>query len=88
MRCETFQRAYGQSMPQPPATGALLTNIVVHAVIGVDGKVHEAAVESSERPDLNADAIKVVQGWTFTPSLCNGKPNPQEANLVVHFQGR
>lgn len=87
MRCEAFTRPFGQSMPQPPGEG-LQTNIVVHGIIGVDGKVHDAAVESSERPDLNAEAIKVVQTWTFTPATCNGHPNPQEASMVVHFHGR
>ncbi len=88
MRCQTFQRAFGQSMPQPPGNAGTVTSILVHVVIGVDGRAHDAAVESSDRPDLNTEALKVVQAWTFTPSMCNGNPNPQEANLVVHFQGR
>lgn len=88
MRCRTFLRAFGQSMPQPPGNGGALTNIIVHAVIGTDGRVHDAVIESSDRPDLNGEALKVAQGWTFTPSMCNGQPNPQEANLVVRFQGR
>ena len=65
-----------------------MVDVVVHAMIGVDGHAHNAVIESSDRPDLNQEALKIVQNWVFTPSLCNGKPNEQEGNLVVHFQGR
>jgi len=88
LRCRTFQRAFGQSMPQPPGNGDQVTDIIVHAIIGADGRVHDPAVESSDRPDLNDSALEVVRAWTFTPAMCNGKPNQQEANLVVHFHGR
>jgi TonB family protein len=89
MRCKTFRRAFGQSMPQPPAgNGASVTEILVHAVIGFDGKVQDAAVENSERPDLNEEALKTARSWTFTPATCNGQPNTQESNLVIRFQGR
>jgi TonB family protein len=88
IRCQSYRRAFGQSMPQPAGNGGTLTNVFVHGVIGIDGRVHNAVVESSDRPDLNDDALKVVQAWTFTPAMCNGNPNPQEATLVVRFQGR
>jgi len=88
MRCHTYRRAFGQSMPQPQGTGGLVTSIVVHAVIGTDGTVHDAAIENSDRPDLNDEALKVARSWTFTPAQCNGNPNTQEANLVVRFHGR
>jgi hypothetical protein len=88
LRCQTFRRAFVQSMPQPAGNGGAVTNIVIHAVIGFDGKPHDAVIENSDRPDLNDEALRVVQGWTFTPAMCNGQPNTQEANLIVRFQGR
>ena len=89
MLCKTFRRAFGASMPQPAAgNGASVTEILVHAVIGPDGKVQDAVVENSERPDLNEEALKTARGWTFTPATCNGQPNTQESNLVIRFQGR
>jgi TonB family protein len=88
VRCKTYRRGFGQSMPQPAAgNGAAVTEIVVHALIGLDGKVQEAAVEDSDRPDLNEEALKTARSWTFTPATCNGRPNQQEANLVIRFQG-
>lgn len=89
LRCKTYRRAFGQSMPQPPAgNGAAVTEVVVHALVGVDGKVQEADVENSDRPDLNEEALKTARSWTFIPAMCDGRPNRQEANLVIRFQGR
>ena len=89
MRCKTYRRAFGQSMPQPAAgNGGTIAEVVVHAVISFDGKVREAAIENSDRPDLNEDALKTARSWTFSPAMCNGKPNEQEANLVIRFQGK
>ena len=88
LHCKTYRRGFGQSMPQPAGTGGAITNIVVHAVIGSDGTVREATIEDSDRPDLNEEALKVARTWTFTPGMCNGKPNTQEANLIIRFQGR
>jgi TonB family protein len=89
MLCKTFRRAFGQSMPQPAAgNGASATEILVHAVIGPDGRVQDAVVENSERPDLNEEALKTARSWIFTPATCNGQPNTQESNLVIRFQGR
>jgi len=88
--CRTFQRAFGQFMPQPePGKGGGATSdVLLRGMIWPDGKVHEAVVQSSDRPDLNAEALKVIQQWVFTPSLCDGKPNAIEATFTLHFQGR
>jgi TonB family protein len=87
--CTTFRRAIGISMPQPKQ-GTLDGNydVVVRGMIGADGKVHEAVVQESERPDLNAEALSLAQEWVFTPALCNGKPSITEASLTLHFQDR
>jgi TonB family protein len=61
---------------------------LVRGIIGRDGKVHDAVVQSSDRPDLNAEALSLIQQWVFTPAMCNGRPNPSEASFVLHFQGR
>ncbi len=47
-----------------------------------------AVIESSDRPDLNDEAIKTALAWTFTPAQCNAQPTAAEANLVIRFQGR
>jgi TonB family protein len=76
-------------MPQP-ASGARGpdSDVVVRGVIERDGRVSNTLVQSSERPDLNAEALGLVGQWTFLPAMCNGNPNPTEASFVVHFHGR
>jgi TonB family protein len=87
--CTTYRRPFGVSMPQPKAgNGTQTDDVVVRALVGVDGKLYEAAVQSSERPDLNAEALALAQQWLFTPAMCNGRPNQHEAEITLHFQGR
>jgi len=45
-------------------------------------------VQSAEHPDLGAEALALVQQWVFTPAMCDGNPNVQEATFIVHFHGR
>jgi TonB family protein len=87
--CKTYRRPFGESMPQPkPGNGGSDAEIVVRGMIGGDGRIHDAVVQSSERPDLNAEALDVIHQWVFTPALCNGQPNLTEASFTLHFQGR
>ena len=87
--CTTFRRPIAQSVPQPaPGRGGRDWDVVVRGLIGADGKVHETVVQSSERPDLNREALGLVAQWTFVPAMCNGRPNPNEASFVVHFSAR
>jgi TonB family protein len=76
-------------MPQPKAgNGAGTVDVVVRGQVGVDGKMHDLAVQGSERPELNAEALAQAQQWAFTPAMCNGKPDAHEASITLHFQGR
>lgn len=87
--CSTYRNAYGLSMPQPKAgSGGQQDDIVVRVNVGMDGRVFDATVQSSDREDLNAEAISLVRQWTFSPAMCNGKPDRQEVSVVLHFQGR
>jgi len=87
--CTTFRRAIGQSMAQPaPGRGGRDWDVVLRGLIGVDGKVHDALVQSSDRPDLNAEALALIAQWTFVPAMCNGRPNPSDASFVLHFNAR
>lgn len=76
-------------MPQPePGRGGEDTELILRGIIGGDGKVHDAVVQSSDRTDLNAESLRVIQGWVFTPTLGNGRPVATEASFTLHFQAR
>jgi len=38
--------------------------------------------------DLNEEALATARQWSFTPAMCNGKPDAHEVELTVQFQGR
>lgn len=88
--CKNARRAVGLSTPMPPpgTAGGGIVDVVVHAYIWNDGSVRLAEIASSPRPDLNAEALKVVSTWTFLPLICNDREATTEDDLVVHFQGR
>jgi TonB family protein len=87
--CTSFRRAFGEFMPQPkPGKGGEDVDLVLRGIIGRDGKVHDAVVQSSDRPDLDEEALGLIRQWTFTPAMCNGKPATTEANFTLHFQAR
>jgi TonB family protein len=86
---KVYRRAFGQSMPQPkPGNGGTEVDVVVRGMIYPDGKIHDAVVQSSERPDLNEEAIEVIHQWIFTPALCDGQPAISEASFTLRFQVR
>ncbi|MGH9733500.1 MAG: energy transducer TonB [Candidatus Acidiferrales bacterium] len=84
--CYSYKRPVTQSAPQPASAGAgPWYDIKVHGVIGEDGHVHEISVLPEGKPNLETRAAQIVSGWTFSPAVCNGKPIPVNASLVVHF---
>jgi len=84
--CPQYRRPIIQSAPQPVAAGAgPWYDVQVRGVIGEDGHVHEASVLAAGREDLEKQAVEIVSRWVFSPAVCNGKPIPVSADLVVHF---
>ena len=89
-QCRTWRRPVAVSTPQPqPGTsGTDIVDVIVHGMIRENGKTEALQVQSSPRPDLNAEALSLVSTWTFEPMMCNDKPATRGADFVVHFQGR
>ncbi len=87
--CTTYRRPFGVSMPQPtPGTGGSDSDVVIRAVVGVNGHVYDPEIQASERPDLNAEALELARQWTFTPAVCDGHADAHEVDFVLHYQGR
>ncbi len=87
--CSQYRRPFVQNLAQPAAgRGSENTDILLHAMIGLDGKILNPVVVQSDRPDLNQEALQTVSRWTFLPALCDGEPTGAEADIIVHFIGR
>jgi hypothetical protein len=88
-KCAQMRRAFGRSMPQPPAgNGRENSDISIKGMIGPDGQVHSAGITVSDRPDLNDEALRIISTWRFDPLLCDGKAGWDQMEFVLHFQGR
>ena len=89
--CKQFQFPIPKSNPQPRGEGAPdapVTDVAVHLYVTPQGTVAHASVVKPVRPDLDAEALKVVSGWLYDPGTCNGVAQGYIINSVVHFQGR
>jgi hypothetical protein len=75
-------------MPAPGSAGTEIVDVVVRGYIWDTGAVEPRNIVSSLRPDLNAEAMKLVATWKFTPLICNDQVSTTIADFVVHFQGR
>lgn len=84
--CKTSRRAFGRYMPQPNPTGSGFADILLRGMIGKDGRVHGAVIQRSERPDLNAQALSIIQQWIFSPAMCDGAPNETPGTFTLHFR--
>jgi TonB family protein len=89
-QCQTWRRAIAISTPQPlPGnSGADTVDVIVAGLIRESGKTEALKIQSSPRPDLDAEALSTVSKWTFQPMICNDKLATQGTDFVVHFQGR
>jgi Gram-negative bacterial TonB protein C-terminal len=84
--CQQYRRPLIQSAPQPTSAGAgPWRDVIVHAGIGEDGRVYDAAVLPVGKADLEKEAVQIVSQWVFSPATCDGKPIPVSATLTVHF---
>jgi len=87
--CEVYRRPFGQFMPQPkPGDGGSSAEVIVHGTIRTDGTVRVASIDSSEREDLNQEALRIFGTWRFTPATCDGAPVEIPADVTLHFQNR
>ena len=71
--------------PSAKAAGVQGT-VVLHAVIGMDGKPLSLRVMNSQiDPDLARSAVEAVSQWRYTPTLLNGEPIEVDTTIMVNF---
>ncbi|MGE5322575.1 MAG: energy transducer TonB [Actinomycetota bacterium] len=59
--------------------------VVLSAVVGVDGRVHDARVVRSLGMGLDERALQVVKLWKFDPGKKDGRPVPVQMGLEISF---
>ena len=84
-----------RSMPSPSYTDAarrakLQGEVLVDAVVGVDGTVLRARIARSldATYGLDDEALKAVRQWTFEPGVLDGQKVPVLVHLTVTFRLR
>ncbi|MHB8500466.1 MAG: TonB family protein [Candidatus Acidiferrales bacterium] len=72
--------------PESAKSAGVSGTVVLHAVIGMDGKPLSLRVMNSKiAPDLARSAVEAVSQWRYTPTLLNGKPIEVDTTVMVNF---
>jgi protein TonB len=64
----------------------LPATVVVRCIIDRNGHVRDAEVIVPAMPPFNAEVLKAVAQWRFTPGMLNGQPVDTYMNLTVRFE--
>jgi TonB family protein len=72
--------------PESARSSGISGTVVLHAVIGMDGKPLSLRVMNSQvDPDLARSAVEAVSQWRYTPTLLNGEPIEVDTTITVNF---
>jgi len=75
--------------PEYPADAqshGIYGNVVLRAVVSIQGAVLSPTIISSPDPQLAEAAIKAVGQWRYQPSLLNGEPVETATTITVNFE--
>ncbi len=72
--------------PESAKSAGVQGTVVLHAVIGMDGKPLSLRVMNSQvDPDLARSAVEAVSQWRYTPTLLNGNPIEVDTTITVNY---
>jgi TonB family protein len=72
--------------PESARSAGISGTVVLHAVIGMDGKPLSLRVMNSQiDPDLAHSAVEAVNQWRYTPTLLNGEPIEVDTTITVIY---
>lgn len=71
--------------PQDAKDARVSGRVVLKAVIGRDGRVHDLKVIEAPWPSLAASALWAVSHWEYKPYLLNGEPVEVETTVTVIY---
>lgn len=70
--------------PQAAKDAGISGTVVLHAIIGKEGKVESLAVVSGPA-ELQAAALDAVKQWEYRPYLLNGEPTAVDTTIMINF---
>jgi protein TonB len=74
------------SYPESAKAAGGQGKVVLHAVIGMDGKPLSLQVlNSTIDPDLARASVEAVSRWRYSPTLLNGQPIEVDTTIMVNF---
>jgi len=59
--------------------------VVLHLIVGTDGKAHDISVQRSLGMGLDEKAVEGIKQWRFEPGHKDGQPVPTEISVEVSF---
>jgi TonB family protein len=59
--------------------------VLLHVIIGTDGKAHDIRVQRSLGMGLDEKAVDAVNQWRFEPGHKDGQPVPVEVSFEIRF---
>ncbi len=72
--------------PESAKSAGVQGTVVLHAVIGLDGKPLSLRIMNSQvDPDLARSAVEAVSQWRYTPTLLNGDPIEVDTTITVNY---
>jgi TonB family protein len=71
--------------PQDAKDARVSGTVVLHALIGMDGGIHDLQVVSAPWPSLVASAMWSVSHWEYKPYQLNGQPVDVETTITVIY---
>ena len=71
--------------PQALAARGLSANVVVKAILGVDGRLKDLEPEAGPDKQFVDAVLEAVRQWEFTPVRLNGAPQECQVTVTVRF---
>ena len=71
--------------PQEAKANPVDGQVILHAIIGKDGRVEKLTILKSLRKEYDQSALTAVQQWTYKPHLVNGEPTAVDTTITVTY---
>ena len=72
--------------PESAKSASISGTVILHAVIGMDGRPLSLRVMNSQiDPELAKSAVEAVSQWRYTPTLLNGEPIEVDTTIQVNY---